>query len=531
MEPSATIEAAPPKRLVSEVFGISRNLPLSYLPRPRIDQDFLSFIAQGRHVVVYGGSSQGKSSLIRKHFSRDAIIEVQCGPEMKRFDLYRLLLREAGVYVSLGRKKKRMKGVSAEVTLYREDSGTESEVAEQTISIDLANINDIIRLLAENGVGKTIVLDDFHLLPGKTKRQVAADLRIVYDRSALQFIVIGAWRHEDKLTMLSGYLPARSHSINVDAWTASELEDVVTRGTVALNLRFTLQLTQRLVELSCGNVGILQQLCQHVCQLAGIDGTDTVERTLADPDLADTALRTLVEANAGRYRLFIERYGEEEGGKDLERWIMHAVISLGPDALNQGISASAILDHVNIHHRGIEEIYNRQTRTYRRLPYRGRIGSGGIIKRLKRLEEYQRDTDLNPIALSYDKRRDILRAVDVGLLLFLRTSDPQELLTRLLPSEDDASEDDILRAARGEFDESETAREARRQAAIQSVLDEVAGATAASAVSVAPMSAAPSETPSETPVPAAPTRARRPNPARARAAAAPRARAGAAKRR
>jgi hypothetical protein len=438
---TATAAPPPPPAILSDVFGASRRIPLTYCDRPRIDAELRYYLSQGRHLIVYGGSNQGKSSLVRKHLASNSYIEVECAPSMRRYDLYRLLLREAGVFVSLGRKKKRTKGVSAEVTLLREESGSESETSEQTVSIDLSNINDILKLLSDNEFAKTIVIDDFHLLPGKVQRQIAADLKTLYERSDRQVIVIGVWREDDKLSLLSGYLPGRSNSINVDAWSKDELKNVVQRGGELLHVTFGPELSDRIVEVSIGNVGVLQQICQRVCQLAGIAWAQEKPVTIADPALADRAFAMLVESTAGRYRLFIERYARRKSWRDgphIRKWIMHAILSQGAAKLDEGLTAVEVIDHINRHHTGFDE--NSYGEPAVRQPYRGRIEPADVLKPLSKIERYQRRKDINPVILSYDKRREALRAVDVGFLLFLKSLNNDDLVKRLPRYENELDE-------------------------------------------------------------------------------------------
>ena len=46
-----------------EVFGVSRDTPLTYVERESVDKKFVNSLARGKHITVYGGSKQGKTSL------------------------------------------------------------------------------------------------------------------------------------------------------------------------------------------------------------------------------------------------------------------------------------------------------------------------------------------------------------------------------------------------------------------------------------------------------------------------------------
>ena len=50
----------------TDVFGISRDLPLNYVSRPSADDFLVENLTRDKHLVIYGSSKQGKTCL-RKH--------------------------------------------------------------------------------------------------------------------------------------------------------------------------------------------------------------------------------------------------------------------------------------------------------------------------------------------------------------------------------------------------------------------------------------------------------------------------------
>lgn len=48
---------------ISSVFKTSRDLPENYVIRKNIDDKFVEALTQETHVVIYGSSKQGKTSL------------------------------------------------------------------------------------------------------------------------------------------------------------------------------------------------------------------------------------------------------------------------------------------------------------------------------------------------------------------------------------------------------------------------------------------------------------------------------------
>jgi hypothetical protein len=51
----------------SEVFGISRELPLNYIERESADARLIDNLSREKHLVIFGSSKQGKTSLKNMH--------------------------------------------------------------------------------------------------------------------------------------------------------------------------------------------------------------------------------------------------------------------------------------------------------------------------------------------------------------------------------------------------------------------------------------------------------------------------------
>ena len=63
---------------VDEVFGINRDLPLNYVERESADAVLVNNLVRRQHLVIYGSSKQGKTS-IRKHcLNANDYIVVHC---------------------------------------------------------------------------------------------------------------------------------------------------------------------------------------------------------------------------------------------------------------------------------------------------------------------------------------------------------------------------------------------------------------------------------------------------------------------
>jgi hypothetical protein len=67
--------------LVSDVFGVSNKMVQSYLERTEVDGEFIKALETDRHIVVYGSSKQGKTSLLTRHVLPVNSVSIECGPK------------------------------------------------------------------------------------------------------------------------------------------------------------------------------------------------------------------------------------------------------------------------------------------------------------------------------------------------------------------------------------------------------------------------------------------------------------------
>ena len=61
-----------------DVFGINRDLPLNYQARESADTLFIDSLTRDTHLVIYGSSKQGKTSLRKHCLNKDDYIVIHC---------------------------------------------------------------------------------------------------------------------------------------------------------------------------------------------------------------------------------------------------------------------------------------------------------------------------------------------------------------------------------------------------------------------------------------------------------------------
>src|ERR1019366_8854251 len=89
-----------PEHTVDAVYGITRDIPLNYTPRPSVDELLIENLTREKHIIIYGSSKQGKTSL-RKHCLKDTdYITVQCASRWTLEEILSNILKRAGFLVA-----------------------------------------------------------------------------------------------------------------------------------------------------------------------------------------------------------------------------------------------------------------------------------------------------------------------------------------------------------------------------------------------------------------------------------------------
>ena len=82
-----------------EVFGVNRDLPLNYVTRPEVDDKFIESLSRQQHIVIYGSSKQGKTSLRKKCLFDTDYVVVSCQNRWTLSELHAAVLKECGFVV------------------------------------------------------------------------------------------------------------------------------------------------------------------------------------------------------------------------------------------------------------------------------------------------------------------------------------------------------------------------------------------------------------------------------------------------
>jgi hypothetical protein len=416
-----------------EVFGIARDVPLNYTTRESVDQKLIDNLTREKHIIIYGSSKQGKTSLRKHCLKEDDYIIVQCSNKWGLEDLLSNILKRAGFKIEQSEKKTEsgrnkilaslsatLFGVGANVSGEKE---TEKQIETTTAALELdpSDVNDVIAALANIKFNRYIVLEDFHYLPIETQKDFAVALKAFHEASKTCFIVIGVWLEENRLVVYNGDLTGRIVSVNADRWTDEELTGVVQEGERLLNVKFDGLFTIAAIKESYGSVYIVQEVCRLACIRSGVTQTQESPKAIGATFNVRDLVKEVVDQQGGRYMSFLSQFAEgfQQTRLEMYRWLLYPIISAAPEKLDDGFKYSEL-------RRALKE----------RHPQGEELNPGNLTQALQSTASLQVAKDIKPIILDYDQTNARLNVVDRGFVIWLNNQNKNELLEELgLPAE------------------------------------------------------------------------------------------------
>jgi hypothetical protein len=88
-----------------DVFGQSRELPLNYVERDDADKLLIESLYLDKHIVIYGSSKQGKTSLRKHNLNQDEYIIIHCSNKWDIGQLNSQILKQAGFQLEVSSSK------------------------------------------------------------------------------------------------------------------------------------------------------------------------------------------------------------------------------------------------------------------------------------------------------------------------------------------------------------------------------------------------------------------------------------------
>lgn len=407
----------------SDVYGIQRDLPLNYVSRKTADDALIENLTRDKHLVIFGSSKQGKTSLRKNCLPDSDYVVVHCSNRWALDDLHTAILKVAGYELTQSTTKTTsgkskvsaslkggFPGLGAKVSGEKADETTDA-VTTKPIDLDPSDVNDIIAAL--KGFDRYIVLEDFHYLTVETQRDFSVALKAFHEQSKLCFIIVGVWLEEGRLTVYNGDLTGRIFGINADKWRPEELREVIESGEALLNIQFDEGFKVALLQRCLDSVHIVQEVCYQACRSKGIYETAKTQTFLGDDIDVGDLVRDVVNQQTGRYHGFITQFasGFQDTALQMYKWLLYPVLTASTEKLEEGLKYRELrLSLQEVHPQGSE------------------LNPGNLTQALQFAASLQVKKEIKPIVLDYDQTNLRLNVVDRGFLIWLANQDRKDVL-------------------------------------------------------------------------------------------------------
>lgn len=418
----------------SDVFGVSNEEIKSYIERTEVDDEFIKGLTQNKHIIIFGSSKQGKTSVTNKHLQEKDLIRINCVPESKPIDIYKSLLRQLKIEfheeksiqtsIGLGGKGGMKAKVKIPFLIDAEASGetsgsktTTRSTKTKTIEYNLELPQDISEILKNVDFKKRIVLENFHYLEEETQRDLSFHLRIFEDYNIL-FVILGIWREKNRLAQYNGDLQDRLIEIPVEPWKHEDFKRVILEGEPLLNVSFS-DITDQIITESFDSIGVFQELCKETCIAAGVIETQK-NTVILNPEHLKKAVQKKLEDYSGRHIRSIESFIEQKAKSSdktplyLAYYFISIILTEQFDDIVAGMKRKQIQEKIQLAHHRPDDVRPSDMSNF-----------------LHNIKEGQIKKAIVPPIFDYDMSIRTLKIIDSTFYFFLRNYDCIELLEEL----------------------------------------------------------------------------------------------------
>jgi hypothetical protein len=221
-----------------------------------------SFKTPGKHITLSGASGTGKTTTARKL-------------------LRELAIPEADVLWINGRQ---YADVDSGLLLLAQELGT---------APSFNDVTDLLQLVT------FVVIDDFHFIKQGARLEIASKLKLWHEKN-VRFIIIGIASSAEELYGVDPELGIRNDPYELKTQSEDFCRLLLGRGSNALNIEFSKNLTSEIVKASNG----VPSIVHVIAKVCGIDAR--VEETQPSTKIIDTTLKNIREAVLrifhGKYR-------------------------------------------------------------------------------------------------------------------------------------------------------------------------------------------------------------------------------------
>jgi len=265
---------------LEEVFTPSKPADITFVERIEINKRIDRAIrTSGKQIIIYGFSGVGKTTLLFKKLKEFNLnyIKTSCITGMTIQDIVIDAFNQLDIYYSNQKDKIETNtlGGNLEASFWVLKAGLKAETKEDSKSSQKRAVELPItpQTLAKyiGSANLVWVIEDFHKIEESHKKQMAQIMKVFMDASTdfpnLKIIALGAVNSAREVVQYDSEMRSRISEIEVPLMSHDNLKRIIETGEKLLNIKFSQNVTNRIVTYSSGLPAVTHQLCLLLCEL------------------------------------------------------------------------------------------------------------------------------------------------------------------------------------------------------------------------------------------------------------------------
>jgi GTPase SAR1 family protein len=323
---------------LKEVF-IPVGLPdVTFVRRPNLERSVRSWeISEAKHLLIFGPSKSGKTSLWKRYVPGEKIIKIPCNASKTLTEVYSEILYELNSFYELERTRSSSNnsGIAAELqsiigfgtAKVSAQLASTGIYANKQVRISQPSIgcNLVIKFLKPTR--KIVILEDFHYANQDLKSALSEDLKAFSDEKC-PWILVGVQHKTSELLSYNLDLQQRISELPVEGFDDTQLRKIIELGETALNVRFSPEVQDLIIKEAISSASIVQNICQRICLIKNIEKTQKNIFIIDEVSVVDEACREIAYDNKSYYERAIKSIslgGRSDGSTEKYKWFLKMI--------------------------------------------------------------------------------------------------------------------------------------------------------------------------------------------------------------
>ena len=323
---------------LKEVF-IPVGLPdVTFVKRSDLERSVRSWeMSEAKHLLIFGSSKSGKTSLWKRYVPNDRVIKIPCNASKKLQEVYSEILYELNSFYEAEKTQSSSKnsGITAELqsilgigtAKVNAQLGIADIFSDKQIRVSQPSIGCtlVIKFLKQSR--KIIILEDFHYANHDLKYALSEDLKAFSDEKC-PWILVGVQHKTSELLSYNLDLQQRISELPVEGFTDEQLQQIIELGETALNIRFSSEVRDHIVEEALESASIVQNICQRICIIKDISRTQKDTTHIDEVSVVEQACKEIAYDSKSYYERAIKSIslgGRSDGSTEKYKWFLKLI--------------------------------------------------------------------------------------------------------------------------------------------------------------------------------------------------------------